>query len=201
MSRPPILDLSADAEKVALALLTRGDVVAVPTETVYGVAVVPGLPGAMERLFAAKQRPASVAVAVLVADADQAAELTAEPLPRRLIEHHWPGPLTVVVARRPGLDWDLGGDPTTIGIRCPDHDFVRALCRQAGPLATTSANRHKEPTPPDADGVAAALDDSGVALVVDGGRCEGEPSTVVDLTGDQPRVLREGAVPEVDLQP
>ena len=196
---PPVLSADAAGEELALAALLRGEVVALPTETVYGVAVVPDKPGAVTRLFAAKQRPADVAVAVLVADSHQALELSGQTLPPRLIEHYWPGPLTVVVARRPGLEWDLGGDPNTIGIRCPDHPLVRSLCRRVGPLATTSANRHGEPTPDSAAAVAFALAGSGVALVLDGGLCAGTPSTVVDLTGEQPRVLREGAVAEIDL--
>jgi L-threonylcarbamoyladenylate synthase len=191
----------ADASGTELVgtALGRGEVVVIPTETVYGVAVLPDRPGAIDRLFSAKARPPSVAVAVLVADPEQAAQLAADPLPRRLVERHWPGPLTLVVRRHPDIEWELGGDPETIGIRCPDHELVRTLCRRLGPIATTSANRHGEPTPPTAAEVAEALAGGGVSLVLDGGVCEGEPSSVVDLTGEQPRVLREGAVSGEDL--
>ena len=79
-----------------------------------------------------------------------------------------------------------------------DHRLVRELCREVGPLATTSANRHREPTPPDAQGVADALGD-GVALVLDGGVCEGDPSTVVSVLDDEVTILREGRIPVSDL--
>ena len=178
----------------------RGEVVGTPTDTVYGLAASPRADGAIERLFVAKGRPAAVPIAVLVADEHQAHELCAAPIPRGVIEHHWPGPLTVVVRRRAGLIWNLGGSPETIGIRCPDHDFVRSLCEEAGPLATTSANLHGRPSPTTAAGVAEEMLGAPVAVVLDGGLCDGEPSTVVDLTGDSIVVLREGALRERDLR-
>jgi len=184
----------------AVRALAAGLVVAVPTDTVYGLAVDPTVGGATERLFAAKDRPREVAVAVLVADAAQATSVAA-PLPdvaRRLVVRFWPGALTLVLARRPGFDLDLGGDPATVGVRCPAHDAVRELCRRVGPLAVTSANRHGEPTPALAQEVAAVVGDR-VALVLDGGACAGAPSTVVDCTGAQPVVLREGAISEREL--
>ena len=177
----------------------RGEVIGTPTDTVYGLAASPRAEGAIERLFIAKGRPPAVPIAVLVADEHQAHELCEAPLPRSVIEHHWPGPLTVVVRRRAGLNWDLGGSPETIGIRCPDHDFVRGLCREAGPLATTSANLHGQPSPTSAAGVAEEMDGAPVAVILDGGFCDGAPSTVVDLTGDSIVVLREGALRKSDL--
>ena len=179
--------------------LRAGEVIGVPTDTVYSLAVIPGIVGAVERLFTAKGRPGNVPIAVLVSSPEAAAELAAAPLPRALVERHWPGALTLVVRRRPGLDWNLGGDPETIGVRCPDHELIRTLCAAVGPLATTSANRHGEPTAAAAAGVAGALDAAHVSLVLDGGECPGTPSTVVDLTGEVPVVLREGAVGEDDL--
>jgi tRNA threonylcarbamoyl adenosine modification protein (Sua5/YciO/YrdC/YwlC family) len=115
------------------------------------------------------------------------------PLAAELAAAHWPGPLTMVLRRRPGLGWRLGEPTDTIGVRCPDHDLVRALAARVGPLATTSANRHGLPTP------SSALEAAGqllgpVDLVLDGGPLYGTPSTVVDLTGEAPRVLRQGAV-------
>lgn len=178
----------------------RGEVIGTPTDTVYGLAVSPRADGAIERLFVAKGRPPSVPIAVLVADSAQAQELCESQLPPGLMEHHWPGPLTVVVRRRPGLSWDLGGSPTTIGIRCPDHGFVRSLCTEAGPLATTSANLHGEPSPTSAAGVAETMIGAPVSVVLDGGLCDGAPSTVVDLTGESIVVLREGALRERDLR-
>jgi tRNA threonylcarbamoyl adenosine modification protein (Sua5/YciO/YrdC/YwlC family) len=189
--QPGVLDRVA-------AALRQGEVVVIPTDTVYGVAVDPFVPGAAARLFAAKQRPADVALPVLVDGLDQAWSLVDEARvtapTRRLMERCWPGPLTVVLPRRAGLALDLGGDETTVGLRWPDHDVPRGLCLVTGPLATTSANLHGQPTAPTAAEVAARLGDA-VALVVDGGRCEGAPSTVVDATGPEPRLLRTGRLP------
>jgi tRNA threonylcarbamoyl adenosine modification protein (Sua5/YciO/YrdC/YwlC family) len=182
----------------AVRRLRAGEVIAIPTDTVYGVAVDPFQPGAIDRLFVAKDRPKEVAVPLLVASAGDLARLVegeVDVFARRLVDRFWPGGLTLVLPRRADLrHLDLGGDPATIGVRCPDHRLARALCREVGPLATTSANRHREPTPPDAAGVAAALGDD-VALVLDGGRCEGEPSTVVSVLDDEVTILREGRIP------
>jgi tRNA threonylcarbamoyl adenosine modification protein (Sua5/YciO/YrdC/YwlC family) len=195
--------VSDDTLDAAARALEAGEVVAVPTDTVYGLAVLPGVPGATDRLFAVKRRPRGVELPVLAADAAQAFALAAEPVPPaavRLAAHYWPGALTIVVARRPDLAWDLGTGATTIGLRVPDHPVVVALCRRLGPLAVTSANRHGEPTPPTAGEVAAVFGDE-VAVVVDGGRCAGAPSTVVAVEGDGTlRVLRPGRVPPAELE-
>lgn len=106
----------------------------------------------------------------------------------------WPGPLTVVVRAVDGLGERLGSGGT-VGVRCPHHRTVRELCREAGPLAVTSANRHGDPPCTSADEVVRAFDAAEVALVLDGGRCEGEPSTVVDCTVEPPACLRQGGVP------
>jgi L-threonylcarbamoyladenylate synthase len=178
----------------AVAALRRGEVVVVPTDTVYGVAVDPFVPGAVDRLFAVKRRPREVALPVLVADGLQALELaSASSMARELMDRYWPGPLTIVMARRGGLAVDLGAEESTIGVRCPDHELVRVLCRDVGPLAVTSANLHGQETPASAAGVAAMLG-AGVSVVIDGGECRGSPSTVVDCTGDRVRVLRQGAL-------
>lgn len=182
------------ATRVADVLLAGGLVV-LPTETVYGLAALASLPGATSGLFERKGRGADVPVAVLCADAHQALALAEAPGPRakEIAAAHWPGPLTMVLRRREDLRWQLGEPAATIGVRCPDHDLVRAVARLVGPLATTSANRHGQPTP--ATAVEAAEQLLGpVDLVVDGGALGGVPSTVVDLTDDEPRVLRQGAV-------
>ena len=178
----------------AIDALRAGLVVVIPTDTVYGVAVDPFAEGATAKLFAAKRRPRDVTLPVLVgdpADAERIAVVT--PAARTLIDRHWPGGLTIVLDRRPHLTADLGTNEATVGVRCPDHDIARALCREIGPLAVTSANLHGEPTPETAPEVAAALGDA-VAAVIDGGRCAGLPSTVVDCTGTEVRVLRQGAL-------
>jgi L-threonylcarbamoyladenylate synthase len=179
-----------------IAALRAGGVVLLPTDTVYGLAVATAAPAAVAQLFSLKGRERDVPIAVLVADAAQAWQLAAPPVPAaalRLAEKWWPGPLTLVVARAPGWGVDIGGAGDTVGLRCPDHALVRELCRAVGPLATTSANRHAQPTPPTAAEAAVGIGYSG--LVVDGGRLAGAPSTVVDCTVSPPRVLREGAVP------
>jgi tRNA threonylcarbamoyl adenosine modification protein (Sua5/YciO/YrdC/YwlC family) len=173
--------------------LLAGQVVVLPTDTVYGVATLPPFTA---RLFEVKERPTDVALPVLVADAEQAFSLVAvvSPVARELAARFWPGGLTMVLPRAPHLGWDLGGtDAGTIGLRVPDHDVPRDLARVVGPLVTTSANRHGRPTPETAAGV---IDELGRdLLVVDGGRCAGAPSTVVSVEGDEVRVLREGRIP------
>lgn len=181
-------------ERAAKALL-GGGLVVVPTETVYGLAALASDPGATRALFGRKGRGADVPVAVLCADAEQALALAEDvsALATELAAAHWPGPLTMVLPRRGGLGWALGEPTDTIGLRCPDHDLVRSIAARVGPLATTSANRHGMPTPSSATEAAAQLFGP-VDLVIDGGALSGTPSTVVDLTGPAPRLLRQGPV-------
>jgi tRNA threonylcarbamoyl adenosine modification protein (Sua5/YciO/YrdC/YwlC family) len=164
-----------------------------PTDTVYGLAADPFHTGAADRLFTVKGRPRNVELPVLVSDEDQALSLcTAVPdAARRLMSLFWPGPLTIVLPRRPDLAADLGEEDSTIGIRCPAHPVPLAICRQMGPIATTSANRHNEPALTTAQEVAGSLG-AELTLVLDAGPSSGKPSTVVDCTGETPRALREG---------
>lgn len=187
---------SAEALAAAVDALRAGRLIVVPTDTVYGVAADPFAPGATDRIFEAKQRPRDVDLPVLVAHVDQALSLsTAVPdVARDLMARWWPGPLTVVLPRRPGLAADLGDDDATVGVRCPGHPVPRALCLRHGPLATTSANLHGRPTPSTAAEVAEIFADR-VDVVLDGGPCAGSPSTVVDCTGAEPKLLREGRLP------
>jgi tRNA threonylcarbamoyl adenosine modification protein (Sua5/YciO/YrdC/YwlC family) len=194
---------AADVVDRAAAVLRAGQVVVLPTDTVYGLAVAPQAGGTAAALFALKGRAPDVPVAVLCASPDQALSL-AEPGSvsdevRRIATGLWPGPLTLVLVRRPGLDWDLGEPASTIGVRCPDHALLRALAAEVGPLATTSANRHREPTPA-AAGEVAALFGAGVGLVLDGGPCEAPPSAVVDATGPRRRLLRSGRIGLADIE-
>jgi L-threonylcarbamoyladenylate synthase len=168
----------------AEAALRDGGAVVLPTDTVYGLAA---LRGNEDVLYALKDRPDAVPIAVLVADITQATTVGRfDERARRLADAFWPGPLTIVVET---ID---GG--ATVGIRCPDHDLLQELCARVGPLPTTSCNRHGQPTPATAAEAAASLAGA-PALVIDGGRCGGVASTVVDMTGGAPVVLREGAVP------
>jgi L-threonylcarbamoyladenylate synthase len=159
--------------------------------------VDPFIPGATARLFEAKRRPSDVRLPVLVDGAEQAERLVeVDERARVLMERFWPGGLTIILPRRAEVDIALGDDAgaPTVGVRCPDHAVPRLLCAEVGPLATTSANLHGEATPPTADEVLALFGDA-LAVVVDGGRCEGSPSTVVDCTSSQPALVREGTVP------
>ena len=193
--------LTTDVRAAADAL-GGGRIVGIPTDTVYGLAADPTRPGATAALFTAKARPTDLELPVLVADVEQANALAGPdglpPVASRLAERFWPGALTIVVRRRPGLEWDLGGDDRTIGVRCPAHDVARTLCATVGPLATTSANRHGEPALTSAAGLAAAFGPE--LLVLDGGRCEGTPSTVVDASGAPLRCLRQGAVSWAEIE-
>jgi L-threonylcarbamoyladenylate synthase len=182
----------------ALEVLRAGGLVALPTDTVYGIAVSLATPGGIERLFAAKRRPPEKGIMLLLDDAAQAASIgTMTPAAAALAAACWPGGLTLVLAQRPdvSLPAALTGGTPTIGLRVPDHAAPRALAAGVGPLPTTSANISGLPEAADA---AAILDQLGdvVDLVLDGGPAHGGPaSTVVDCSGPEVRVLRAGAVP------
>lgn len=197
-ARPPAVPMTGpDALGAALAALERGGVVAIPTDTVYGLGARVDRPQAMAAVFGAKGRPPGLALPVLVGSWRQARGVAAR-WPRSasmLASRFWPGALTVVVPVAPDLGRHLGGDGRSVGLRRPDHRFVQRLCRAAGPLAVTSANRHGEPPCTTADAVRASFDASDVALVVDGGTCDGEPSTVVDCRTTPPACLRAGGIP------
>jgi tRNA threonylcarbamoyl adenosine modification protein (Sua5/YciO/YrdC/YwlC family) len=185
----------------AVRALAQGLPVGIPTDTVYGLAVDPFRLGATDRIFRAKRRPRDVSLPLLVTGIDQAlAVATAVPdLALALMERYWPGPLTLVIPARPGWDADLGEDEATVGVRSPDHPVPLALCAVTGPLATTSANRHGDPPLVTAEAVAELFGEA-VPVVLDAGRCQGSPSTVVDCTGQQVKLLREGRVPWAELQ-
>jgi L-threonylcarbamoyladenylate synthase len=191
----------APAIRAAARALAAGDIVGIPTDTVYGLAADAFRSGAGDRLFAIKRRPRSVELPVLVADVAQALSLAvAVPASaRRLMERFWPGALTLVLPRRPDLNADLGDDDATIGVRCAAHPVPLALCAKVGPLATTSANRHGDDPATTAEALAAALG-PGVELILDAGPCRGAASTVVDCTGIEPRLLRDGGVPWAEIQ-
>ena len=194
--------LKADAAGLARAaeLLRGGAVVAFPTDTVYGLAAVPDQPAALARIYAVKGRPAELPLVLMVDSIEQAARWAQiDERSRQLMDRYWPGPLTLVVpasgAAAPPL---TAGEPPTIGVRLPAHAAALALVRAAGgALATTSANRSGLPPALAAEHL---LDLEGVAAIVDGGRSPGgRASTVLDVSGDEPRVLRDGPVPRSRL--
>ncbi len=184
--------VSADrAHDAAVAELRAGRPVIVPTDTVYGVAAPADDADAVAELFRLKGRPDDVAIAVLVADAAQAEECVVfSDHDRALATAFWPGSLTIIAERRRALA--VGAADGTLGVRCPDSDFLRELATTAGPLATTSANRHGEPPATSAEGAARALGAESL-LVVDGGEAAGVASTVV-RTHPELVVLRDGPV-------
>ncbi len=195
------------AVSLAAAALAQGAVVALPTDTVYGLAADPSLPEAVARLFTLKSRPTEVALPVLVGSRSQVDDI-AGPLDsaaRHLADRFWPGPLTLVLPRRPGFKADLGGPPAarqTVGVRLPDHPLVRALCAEVGPMAVTSANAHGMPPATTAGQVMTSFrHGEGLTLVIDGGVCEGTPSTVVECRGPASRGLRAGAIPWEEIFP
>jgi L-threonylcarbamoyladenylate synthase len=180
------------------AVLQSGGVVAIPTDTVYGIAVALETPDGIERLFRIKQRPPDRGIMLLLDAASQAGSIgVMGPAALALADACWPGGLTVVVPQRPDITLPAvltGGSPT-IGLRVPDHDAPRALAAAIGPLPTTSANVSGLPEAGDAAEILAQLGD-GIDLILDGGPARGGlPSTVVDCTGERPLILREGAIP------
>lgn len=181
---------------VACEALARGEIVGLPTDTVYGLAIDPRNAAAYELLYAAKRRRPEKPIAVLVADATQAAEIVVvTDLGRRLMDRHWPGGLTIVLRRRRDMPVHVGDPVTgTVAVRAPDHVVAHDLLARCGPLAVTSAN--VSGSPPAVDSVAAeAVMGTTVAVYLRGrGNPEGVASTVVDATGQEPLVLRQGAV-------
>lgn len=182
----------------AVAVLRDGGLVALPTDTVYGIAVALATPGGIERLFEVKRRPPDKAVMVLLEDAAQAARAgVMTPAAAALAAAAWPGGLSIVVPQRPDVPWPaaLTGGAQTIGLRVPAHDAPRALAREVGPLPTTSANVSGLPEATDAAGIVEQLGDA-VDLILDGGPAHGGPaSTVVDCSGPSPVIVRVGAMP------
>jgi L-threonylcarbamoyladenylate synthase len=187
----------AAGRETAVEVLRSGGVVALPTDTVYGIAVALDTPRGIERLFEVKRRPPERGIMLLLDDAVQAARIgVLTPGARALADEGWPGGLTVVVPQRSDvrLPAALTGGQTTIGLRVPDHAAPRALAREVGPLPTTSANVSGLPEARDAGEIMRQLGDA-IDLVLDGGPAHGGPaSTVVDCTGERPRILRVGAL-------
>lgn len=188
----------ADGRVDAVEVLRGGGVVALPTDTVYGICVSLETPGGVERLFKVKRRPPDKGIMLLLERPEQATSIgNMTPAAAALATACWPGGLTVVVPQRPdrALPAALTAGTSTIGLRVPDHPTPRALAGGVGPLPTTSANVSGLPEARDAREILDQLGDA-VDLILDGGPAHGGPaSTVVDCTGTVPRILRTGAVP------
>jgi L-threonylcarbamoyladenylate synthase len=192
-------DLAGAVDAVRAALAVHG-VVAVPTETFYGLAVAPDDPEAVDRVYDLKGRPPEKGLPVVGASIRQLARVAVVPEQwRAILEAVWPAPLTVVLQAARGLP----GGAETVAVRVPAHPLLRALLEPVGPLTATSANRSGAPPLARAEEVARELGD-GLALLLDGGDAPGGlPSTVLDLAHGAPRILRPGAFrppPEWDVQ-
>lgn len=181
----------------AVRAIGGGGVIALPTDTLYGLAADPFRADAVARVFAAKGRADGQALPLIAADAAQVtARLGVMPeLARRLAARFWPGPLTLLLAAPAALAPAVSGGTGTVGVRIPFHPVARALCRVCGtPLTATSANLSGKAPSADPDEVARSLGDR-IDLLVDAGMTPGGPaSTIVDATADEPRLVREGAI-------
>ena len=185
-----------EAVEAASLAVQRGELVVLPTDTVYGIGADAFDPAAVRGLLAAKGRGREMPPPVLVS-AVTTLDALATRVPgyaRALVEAFWPGPLTVVCHQQTSLQWDLGDTRGTVAVRMPDHDVAREILERTGPLAVSSANKTGMPAATDADQAEEMLGDS-VAVIVDAGESPGgEASTIVDCTGAQGRVLRRGAL-------
>ena len=188
---------ATDGVEAAVQALQSGDLVVLPTDTVYGIAADAFSPAAVQRLLDAKGRGRDMPVPVLVGSWRTLDGLVDElgPLARTLVEAFWPGPLTLVVRSAPSLAWDLGETRGTVAVRMPLQPVALDVLMQTGPLAVSSANRSGLPPATDVAEAEQQLGDA-VSVYLDGGPAgDPVPSTILDLTGDRARVLREGALP------
>lgn len=185
----------------ALAVLNAGGLVAFPTDTVYGVGALAFDGTAIESIYLAKDRPVEKAIPILISDAKEL-EKVAMDIPEaahRLAARFWPGPLTILVPKRSDLPKAVSAT-TTVGVRVPDHETARALLRAAGPMAVTSANISGAQSPVSAEQVYEQLSGR-IPLIIDGGQTPGGvPSTLVDCTIPELKILREGPISLEELR-
>ena len=179
----------------ALWVLHKGGLVSFPTDTVYGLGALAFDGDAIESIYLAKDRPIEKAIPVLIGDDTDLEKVSdnISDVARKLASHFWPGPLTVIVPKMPTLPESVSATDT-VGVRIPDHPVARELLRAAGPIAVTSANISGQPSPSTAQEVFDQLKGR-IELIIDGGRTPGGvPSTVVDCSRSEIKVLREGPI-------
>jgi L-threonylcarbamoyladenylate synthase len=182
--------VSVDA---AVRAIQAGGVIAMATDTVYGLACDPANAAAVSRIYAIKRRPDRLELTILAASAaDIEEDVDLNAAAQTLAVAFWPGALSIICTLR-ARRWAVPRDGDTLSVRVPDHPIALELLRRTGPLATTSANRHGDPPAETAAGVAEALG-SEVDLVLDGGPSAGLASTIIDCTTTTPRVLRDGPI-------
>ena len=186
-----------------ITILKQGGIVAFPTDTVYGVGACINIGQAVERVYRVKKRPRSMALPLLLADKSQIGEV-AQPVSRvawLLADKFLPGALTIVLPKSKSVPDIVTGKSKTVAVRVPAHPIPIALAQGLGtPITGTSANLSGKPSALTADDVRAQLGNT-VDLIIDGGRCPGgKESTIVDLTGETPVILREGAISRDELQ-
>jgi L-threonylcarbamoyladenylate synthase len=179
----------------AAQLLSEHQLVAFPTDTVYGLGTLAFDGPTVLKLYVAKERPPEKAIPILIADTSDLAQITIglPEMAQRLIDRFWPGALTIVVPKQPAIPIEVS-TTGAVAVRIPDLPLARELLRRTGPLAVTSANRSAGPNPCTAQEVIEQLSGR-IAAVVDGGHAPGGvPSTVVDCAQATPMILREGAI-------
>ena len=191
----------AEVKKCA-GILRTGGIAAYPTDTVYGLGADVYNDGAVKKIFIAKQRPLNLPLPILIADISQLKELAADipPLATKLISKFWPGGLTIIFKNSPAFHSLALAGSSRVAVRMPGHAITLSLIKEAGfPIVGTSANLHNLPAALTASEVSAQLG-TAVDFILDGGACPGGmESTIVDVTGDKPAILRPGAVHEKDL--
>ena len=192
-----------DALQEAAKWIRNGGLVALPTDTLYGLAADPFRADGVARVFAVKGRAAERTLPLIAADADQVVARLGplSPLAERLAAKFWPGALTLLIPAPVTLARNLTGGTGRVGIRVPAHDIARAICRAADrPITATSANRSGQPATADPGEIERTLGED-VDLLIDTGPTRGgAPSTIVDVTGPAPRLVRAGAVSWDDIQ-
>jgi len=187
----------------AITILKRGGIVACPTDTVYGVGAAINIEQAVERVYQIKGRPHSRALPILLAEKYQLAEVAkvVPPLARRLADRFFPGALTIVLFKSDSVSDIVTGGLKTIAVRIADHPIPVAIVRGLGtPIVGTSANLSGSPSALTAEEVRAQLGEQ-VDMIIDGGRCPGgRESTIIDLTGERPLILRKGPISLEELR-
>src|SRR5579862_321351 len=181
----------------AVTAARAGELIVLPTDTVYGVAADAFTPTAVAALLGARSRPRNTPASVLIGTSRAAAALVDDlgAFGQDLIDEFWPGALTLVFRSSPTLLWDLGDTKGTVALRMPLHAVALDVLKQTGPMAVSSANRHGQPAATTAYDAEQQLGET-VSVYLDGGPCaDSIPSTILDLTGTIPKVLRSGAIP------